>query len=92
MRFTQHIVFYANSDEDVLELVSGEDEGSELIGGRVLKFRDKPGRYVIQADFDSWEAAQANNERPETAQWAAQLEEVATSEIKWENLDVLEEF
>lgn len=93
MRFTQHIVFYADDDEAVLGLLEGgdRDEGSKLVGGRVMKFRDKPGRYVIQADFESWEAAQANNDRAETQAWAARLAAVARSEIKWENLDVIAE-
>ena len=94
MRFTQHIVFYADSDQDVLELVSKGDGTDEpgRIGGRVLRFRDKPGRYVIQADFESWEAAQANNDRPETQEWAKRLSTIAQGEIKWENLDFLSEF
>ena len=93
MRFTQHIVFYADSDEAVLDLFSGGDEaeGSGLIGGRVLRFRDKPGRYVIQADFESWEAARVNNDQPETQAWAERLQAIARSEIKWENLDLLSE-
>ena len=94
MRFTQHIVFYAASEEAVLDLVgSGMDEsgGTGPIGGRVLRFRDKPGRYVIQVDFASWEEAAANNDRSETQAWAARLGEIAESEIKYENLDVIAE-
>ena len=93
MRFTQHIVFYADSDEEVLELFSSGDdsEGSALIGGKVLHSRDQPGRYIIQVDFESLEAAQANNERPETQAWAERLRAIARSEIKWENLDVVAE-
>ena len=91
MRFTQHIVFYADSDEAVLDLMSGatDAEGSGFIGGRILRFRDKPGRYVVQADFESLEAAEANNDRPETQAFAARLGEVANGDIKWENFDVL---
>lgn len=94
MRFTQHIVFYADSDEDVLGLVEAANpaEDSGFIRGRVLRFRDKPGRYVLQADFESLEAAEANNDRPETQEWADRLRAVARSEIKWENLDVLGDF
>jgi hypothetical protein len=44
---------------------------------------------VIQADFESLEAAEANNDRPETQSFAARLGEVANGEIKWENFDVL---
>jgi quinol monooxygenase YgiN len=91
MRFTQHIVFYADSDEAVLDLMAsaGDAEGSGFIGGRVLRFRDKPGRYVVQADFESLEIAEANNDRPETQEFAKRLGEVARGEIKWENFDVL---
>lgn len=67
-------------------------EGPGFLGGRVLRFRDKPGRYVIQADFDSWEAAEANNEREETRRWAARLAEIIDGEPKYENLDVIAEF
>ena len=92
MRFTQHIVFYADSEEDVVDLVSGgTDEAHGLIGLRVLSFRHKPGRYVIQADFESHEAAEASNARPDTQAWAERLKAVATSEIKWENLDLVVE-
>jgi quinol monooxygenase YgiN len=69
---------------------ASDDTGaSGYVGGRVLRFRDKPGRYVIQADFESWDAAQANNDRPETRAWAARLAEIVNGEIKYENLDVL---
>ncbi len=94
MRFTQHIVFYAASDQEVLDLASsgmGESDGPGPIGARVLRLRDKPGRYVIQVDFASWEEAVANNDRQETQQWAARLREIAKSEIKYENLDVIAE-
>ncbi len=94
MRFTQHIVFYAASDQQVLDLARsgmGESGGSGPIGVRVLRLRDKPGRYVIQVDFSSWEEAAANNDRPETQLWAARLLEIAESEIRYENLDVIAE-
>ena len=74
MRFTQHIVFYADGDQDVLDLVSGGEGAAGPAGIRVLRFREKPGRYVIQADFESHEAAEANNDRPETQEWAERLQ------------------
>ena len=93
MRFMQHIVFYADSDEAVLDLFSGGDDSESpgLIGGRVLHSRDHPGRYIIEADFESWEAAQANNDRAATQAWAARLEAIAQSKIKWENYGVIAE-
>ena len=96
MQFTQHVVFYAQDEDALMALV--EDwtaEGANtpgFNGGRILKFRDKPGRYVIQADFDSWEAAEANNDRPETQANAERLIGLVDGEVKYENLDVLGEF
>jgi quinol monooxygenase YgiN len=94
MKFSQHIVFYAGDEHAVLDLLSAwnADDGgaaSGFLGVRVMRFRDKPGRYVVQADFESWEAAAANNERPETNQWAERLRALADGEPKYENLDVL---
>lgn len=97
MQFTQHVVFNATSEEALVRLLEEwEREGSSgapgFLGGRVLRFRDKPGRYVIQADFASWEDAESNNDRPETQAWAKQLMAVIDGEAKYENLDVLTEF
>lgn len=55
MKFSQHIVVNASDEEALLDLIRDE-EGSQapgLLGVRLLRFRDKPGRFVIQADFDS---------------------------------------
>lgn len=97
MQFTQHVVFDA-PDEAALERllqewrVAGPNEGAGFLGGRLLRFRDKPGRYVLQADFDSWKSAEANNAREETQQWRARLDELIEGEAKFENLDVLRNF
>ena len=97
MQFTQHIVFYA-SDEHAIETLldewrlAGSTEGSGFLGGRLLRFRDKPGRYVLQAEFDSWESSEANSNRPETQEWSARLVELIDGEAKYENLDVLRDF
>jgi len=96
MQFTQHVVFYAQDEEALMALVEEwTGEGADtpgFNGGRILKFRDKPGRYVIQADFDSWEAAEANNDQPETQANAERLMGLVDGEVKYENLDVLGEF
>lgn len=94
MKFTQHIVVWSD-DADALRALLDDWHASEAseapgyLGGRLLSFRDKPGRYVIHAEFDSWESASANNDRPETQAWAARLREVITQEPKYEDLDVL---
>lgn len=96
MQFTQHVVFYATDEAAVIALVeewSGEGADTPgYLGGRLLRFRDKPGRYVLQADFDSWESAEASNDRPETQAQADRLMALVDGEVKYENLDVLGEF
>ncbi len=97
MQFTQHIVVYA-ADEGALEKLlddwrlAGASEGTGFLGGRLLRFRDKPGRYVLQADFDSAASAESNQERPETQEWSQKLIDLIDGEPKYENLDVLRDF
>lgn len=94
MKFSQHIVVSVADEAALLDLI---EEGTEaeappgLIGMRVLKFRDKPGRYVIQAEFDSWESAGQSNDRPDTQAWAQRLAAMIEGDSKYENLDVIRE-
>jgi quinol monooxygenase YgiN len=98
MQFTQHVVVTTSDEEALLRLMREWEEDDAAtdapgyLGGRLFRFRDKPGRYVIEADFESWEAAEANNDRPETQKWAARLNDLIDGEPKYENLDVLGEF
>lgn len=90
MRFSQHIVVYSSEEQALRDLVE-DDNGRPpgFLGGRLLKFRDKPGRYVIQVDFDSWDSAEASNDLPETRAWSDRLLGLIDGEPKYENLDVL---
>ncbi|MGH8911456.1 MAG: hypothetical protein ACRDVD_03010 [Acidimicrobiia bacterium] len=91
MKFSQHIVVYATDEAALVDLVSKDTvsppEG--LVGLRLLRFRDKPGRYVIQADFDSWESADKSNGSADTQEWAERLSALIDGDPKYENLDVL---
>ncbi len=49
------------------------------LGSRVLADLGAPGRYVIEAEFSSRAEADRNNDRPETAAWAAKLGELVAS-------------
>lgn len=97
MQFTQHIVVDADDPQALIALLqSWQDSDATAapgyIGGRLLAFRDKPGRYVLQADFESWEDAEKNNDRPETQAWAERFRALINGEPKYENLDVLAAF
>jgi len=94
MQFSQHIVFTADDESavrDVLDAWSQEGAGTATgyVGARLMRFRDKPGRYVLQADFESFAAAEANNSRPETQSWSDRFLALVDGEPKYENLDVL---
>lgn len=94
MQFSQHIVVYATDEEALRELVTDDssDPPPGFLGGRLLRFRDKPGRYVIQVDFDSWESAQSSNQQPDVQAWAERLLALIDGDPKYEDLDVLVEF
>ncbi len=93
MKFSQHIVVDAADEDALLNLV--RDGAGTLPPGaqslRLLRFRDRPNRYVIQVDFDSWDNAELSNTRPETQAWARRLVDMIDGEPKYEDLDVVYE-
>ncbi|HZJ25977.1 MAG TPA: hypothetical protein VFF40_03020 [Acidimicrobiia bacterium] len=56
---------------------------------RLLADRDRPGVCVIEVEFSSYEEAQRNNERPETAAWSEKLQGLVDGDTTYANLDVL---
>ena len=50
--------------------------------------RDNPNRYFLIVEFDSYEAAMANSNAPETDAMAKELAALTTSGPKYYNLDV----
>lgn len=93
MKFSQHIVVDAVDEDALLNLIREDSDNLPpgLIALRLLRFREKQGRYVIQADFDSRESADKSNDRPETQAWAKRLREMIEGDPKYENLDVVYE-
>ena len=49
-------------------------------GARILADTAQANRYVVEVDFASQDEADRNNERPETAAWAAKLGELTSGE------------
>lgn len=66
------------------------------IGTRLLADRDKPGSYLILAEFaeadgdlTAAEEAERNNQREETDRWAQKLRALADGELSWTHYDEL---
>ena len=53
--------------------------------------RDNEGAYINIVEFPSYEAAMENSNRPETAEFAAQLASVCDGPPSFRNLDVTRE-
>ena len=56
----------------------------------VTKDRDKPDTYLVIVEFPSYEAAQKNNDLPETSKFAEQIGGLTKSQ-SFRNLDVLDD-
>lgn len=93
MKLSQHIVVEATDGDALLNLIRG-DSGSlpdGITGVRLLRFRDKPNKYLIQVDFHSSDSAEAASRRPETQNWAKRLKEMSEGEPEYEDLNVVYE-
>jgi hypothetical protein len=101
MNFTQTISFQTEFEDEIVRLAREWDEMQAeadvmgYIGSHVLRDRDKPGHYVIVAEFavvdpdiSAVEEAQKNNDRPITQEWARRLIELSgNQEPEWGNFD-----
>ncbi|MFC8345564.1 hypothetical protein [Streptomyces sp. NPDC057280] len=95
MKFVQIIDFETERFDEMEQLMEGARqrmEGQE--GGPthsiLLKDRDTPGRYLAVIEFESYEEAMRNSERPETSKMAEQMGELCTRAPRFVNCDLLE--
>lgn len=66
------------------------DASQAPVRAMVTADRDRPGHYLNIVEFDSYEKAMENSERPETSEFAAQLAKLCDAPPKFYNLDVME--
>lgn len=67
-----------------------ETEGKRTtIGEMVVRDREKPGRYLVIVEFPSYEAAQENNDLPETGRFAESLGPLLDAPPVFHNLDLV---
>jgi quinol monooxygenase YgiN len=95
MKFVQ-IIELQTSRSDDMEAIEQEwlraTEGKRtLLRELRTQDRDRPGTYLLIAEFPSYDAAMRNNELPETQRIAEQMRKLADGEPTFRNLDVLDE-
>jgi quinol monooxygenase YgiN len=90
------IVEMQTSDVDKLLALDREweaaTEGKRTVRRSIVtRDRARPDRYLVIAFFDSYEAAQANSNLPETREYAERYAGVVDGPVDFRDLDVIEE-
>ncbi|HEX2023126.1 MAG TPA: hypothetical protein VHF00_00335 [Acidimicrobiales bacterium] len=94
MGFIQLVEFTTTNTDQIREL--GEQFQRDTEGKRtslramICADRDIPDRYVVVAEFPSYEEAMANSELPETQEFSAAMSELVQGPPSYRNLDVIE--
>ena len=91
------IIEMQTSRYDEVEALGNEirdrlDDGSPSspLRATITADRDRPGVYLNIVEFDSYEAAMENSNRPETNEFAGRLAKLCDAPPKFYNLDVRE--
>jgi quinol monooxygenase YgiN len=91
------IIEFRTSRWDELQALAQEFEdsrrdaaatGSSPTKLHVVADRDDPGRFLNIVEFESYEAAMENSERPETGEFAARMAALCEGPPTFHNLDV----
>ena len=96
MAFIQLIEFSTTQPGEVQRL--GEQWRADTEGTRTLRRsflcldRDQPYRFMVIAEFDSYEAAMENSNLEETEDLAEALGELTDGPLVFRNLDVMVEY
>lgn len=95
MRFIQ-IIDYVTQRPEEIEAISekfraeaGSDSTTERV--TVTQDRDRPGHYLVIAEFESYDSAMKNSEHPATQEFARRMSELCDGPPTFYNLDVVRE-
>ena len=92
-RFTQIVEFHTDRPDEIKALadkMAGQREQGTVRRATITADRDHPGRHLSIIEFDSYESAMENSNRPETDEFAARLAELCDGPPTFSNLDVIE--
>ena len=76
----------------IQELRSTASEGATVRRGTWTEDMDRSGYYVSIVEFDSYESAMANSNRPQTKEFSARMAELCDAPPRFYNLKVLDTF
>jgi hypothetical protein len=85
------IIEFSTSQIDAIKKLAEDlraDSASTVNRGVLTADRDRPGTYLNIVEFDSYESAMENSNRPETAAFAAKMAELCDGPAKFYNLDI----
>src|SRR6188472_413277 len=90
--FVQIIEFTTSRFDEIKALAEQYDLSSQA-GNKARRVsltedRDRPGTYLNIVEFDSYDEAMENSNRPETGQFAEQMQKLCDGPPKFYNLDV----
>ncbi len=96
MAFIQVIEFSTTRADEMRKLIDelrSEPRGDRPpVKGTLCVDRDQPNRYVNIVEFESYEVAMENSNRPETTEFAKRMAELCDGPPTFRNLDVEEAF
>ena len=89
--FIQIVEFKTDRPDEVMAL--GDEMEPQRSSGTARRLnitsdRDRPGYYFSIIEFDSYEEAMENSNRPETSEFAAQMAKLCDGPPTFRNLDV----
>ncbi|MGC5019917.1 hypothetical protein [Micromonospora sp. DT47] len=91
MPFVQVIEYESDQRDELRELSERwarerpDDGPSRLV---MAEDRDRPGHFVMVAEFDTYEQAMAHSGRPETGAYAERMRKLAKGAPRYVNLEV----
>jgi antibiotic biosynthesis monooxygenase (ABM) superfamily enzyme len=96
MAFVQTISFSTSRIDEIAALGQDyeRDQGGQAPGyrsTRILKDRDRENAYMVVAEFDSYEHAMENSDRPETDAFARKMSELVDGPPTYGNYDVIDQ-
>jgi heme-degrading monooxygenase HmoA len=96
MGFIQTIGFSTSKYDEMQTMMDEFDEqqGAQspgFKGLKILKDRDHENRYLVVAEFESYELAMENSARPETDAFAKRMAALADGPPSFGNFDVVHE-